>query len=58
VENPSLTLVIAGGDDETTIKVSTKKDKLPKSKGTIKLKKPAPKHSEPGHWRDGSVADG
>ena len=55
---PFANLVTAGTDEETTIKVSTKKDKLQKAKGTIKLKKPAPKHSEPGHWRDGSVADG
>ncbi len=29
-----------------------------KNSGTIKLKKPAPKHNKPGNWRDGSVIDG
>jgi SAGA-associated factor 73 len=46
-----------GSDDESTIKVSTKKDKQQKS-GTIKLKKPAPKHRDPGNWKDDSVVDG
>ncbi|TVY57358.1 SAGA-associated factor 73 [Lachnellula cervina] len=40
-------------DDESTIKVAPKKDGNPK----LKLKKPAPKHSKPGNWRDGSVVD-
>jgi hypothetical protein len=45
-----------GSEDESTIKVApTKKDK---PNGTIKLKKPAPKHNKPGNWRDGSVIDG
>jgi SAGA-associated factor 73 len=26
--------------------------------GNIKLKKPAPKHSKPGNWKDGSIIDG
>ncbi|KAG9246954.1 SCA7, zinc-binding domain-containing protein [Calycina marina] len=48
--------VSGGADDESTIKVSTKKDK-PKIKGTIKLKRPAPRHSDAGSWRgDDSVA--
>lgn len=47
-------------DDESTIKVTptTKKEGKDKTNGTIKLKKPAPKHSKPGNWRDGSVIDG
>lgn len=44
-------------DDESTIKVAPK-EKKEKSNGIIKLKKPAPKHSKPGNWRDGSVIDG
>lgn len=45
-------------DDENTIKVAPKKDTKDKPNGTIKLKKPAPKHNKPGNWRDGSVIDG
>ncbi|KAH7313271.1 SCA7, zinc-binding domain-containing protein [Stachybotrys elegans] len=40
--------------DEQTIKVAPKKDS---KTGTIKLKKPAPKHNKPGNWRDGSVQE-
>ncbi|RGP69755.1 saga-associated factor 73 [Fusarium longipes] len=39
--------------DDGTIKVASKN-----KNGKIKLKKPAPKHSKPGNWRDGSVIDG
>jgi SAGA-associated factor 73 len=45
-------------DDESTIKVAPKKETKDKPNGTIKLKKPAPKHNKPGNWRDGSVIDG
>ena len=45
-------------DDENTIKVAPKKDIKGKQNGSIKLKKPAPKHNKPGNWRDGSVIDG
>jgi SAGA-associated factor 73 len=51
---PRLKLYI--GDDDT-IKVASKKEGKDKA-GTIKLKKPAPKHKLPGNWRDGSVIDG
>jgi hypothetical protein len=50
---------IVPSDDESTIKVApTKKEPKDKPNGTIKLKKPAPKHNKPGNWRDGSVIDG
>ncbi|KAF4966428.1 hypothetical protein FSARC_5872 [Fusarium sarcochroum] len=39
--------------DDGTIKVASKN-----KNGKIKLKKPAPKHSKPGNWRDGSVIEG
>ncbi|GAO16450.1 uncharacterized protein UV8b_06374 [Ustilaginoidea virens] len=39
---------------EQTIKVASKKESRP---GTIKLKKPPPKHNKPGNWRDGSVIE-
>lgn len=35
-----------------------KKDNKDKLIGTIKLKKPPPKHNKPGNWREGSVIDG
>ncbi|KAH6954045.1 hypothetical protein BKA56DRAFT_603739 [Ilyonectria sp. MPI-CAGE-AT-0026] len=41
--------------EEQTIKGASKKDS---KNGTIKLKKPPPKHSKPGNWRDGSVIEG
>lgn len=41
--------------DDQTIKVASKKDA---KNATIKLKKPPPKHSKPGNWRDGSVIEG
>lgn len=41
--------------DEQTIKVASKKDN---KVGKIKLRKPPPKHSKPGNWRDGSVIEG
>lgn len=46
-------------DEETTIKVASKKGAAGKDKsdGVIKLKKPAPKHSKPGNWKDGTVID-
>jgi hypothetical protein len=50
---------IVPSDDESTIKVApTKKEPKDKPNGTLKLKKPAPKHNKPGNWRDGSVIDG
>merc|ERR1712093_524881 len=45
-------------DDESTIKVAPKKETKDKPTGTIKLKKPPPKHNKPRNWRDGSVVDG
>ncbi|CAG7564652.1 unnamed protein product [Fusarium equiseti] len=39
--------------DDGTIKVASKN-----KNGRIKLKKPAPKHSKPGNWRDGGVIEG
>ncbi|KFY75601.1 hypothetical protein V499_04430, partial [Pseudogymnoascus sp. VKM F-103] len=44
-----------GSDEETTVKVTPRKEIRPN--GTIKLKRPAPKHNKPGNWRDGSVVD-
>ncbi|KAG9228006.1 SCA7, zinc-binding domain-containing protein [Amylocarpus encephaloides] len=44
-------------DDDDTVKVTYKKDGKDKLNGTIKLKKPPPKHSKPGNWRDGSIID-
>ncbi|TDZ28019.1 SAGA-associated factor 73 [Colletotrichum trifolii] len=44
-------------NDEQTIKVASKKDARDRTNGTIKLKKPVPKHSKPGNWREGSVID-
>ncbi|KAL3959091.1 hypothetical protein ACCO45_007253 [Purpureocillium lilacinum] len=41
-------------ESEQTIKVASKKES---KAGTIKLKKPPPKHSKPGNWRDGSVVE-
>jgi hypothetical protein len=38
------------------VKVTPRKEIRPN--GTIKLKRPAPKHNKPGNWRDGSVVDG
>lgn len=49
---------LTGPDDEGTINVASKKASKDKTNGTIKLKKPPPKHTKPGNWRDGSVADG
>lgn len=53
---------VAPSEDESTIKVLPKKDNKEKSSsgsgGTIKLKKPVPKHNKPGNWRDGSVVEG
>lgn len=43
------------GDEEPTIKVASKKDT---KNGTIKLKKPPPKHNKPGNWRDASILEG
>lgn len=45
-------------EDESTIKVAPKKEKgINGVTGTIKLKKPVPKHNKPGNWREGSVVD-
>ncbi|KAK5627526.1 hypothetical protein RRF57_003241 [Xylaria bambusicola] len=46
-----------GPDDEGTINVASKKTAKVKPSGPIKLKKPAPKHTKPGNWKEGSVAD-
>jgi hypothetical protein len=57
-----LTLTPATGtDEESPVKVTPKKevkDGVIRPNGTIKLKRPAPKHNKPGNWRDGSVVDG
>lgn len=42
------------GDEEPTIKVASKKDT---KNGTIKLKKPPPKHNKPGNWRDATILE-
>ncbi|KAK2612964.1 SAGA complex subunit Sgf73 [Conoideocrella luteorostrata] len=39
---------------EQTIKVASKKGN---KSGTIKLKKPPPKHNKPGNWKDGSIVE-
>ncbi|ODA80502.1 hypothetical protein RJ55_03460 [Drechmeria coniospora] len=39
---------------EQTIKVASRKDI---KSGTIKLKRPPPRYSKPGNWRDGSVVE-
>ncbi len=55
-------------DEEGTIKVAHKKDgkdagkdggaaSAAKPSGIIKLKKPPPKHKQPGNWKEGSVVD-
>ncbi|KAL2202112.1 SCA7-domain-containing protein [Sarocladium strictum] len=41
-------------DSKDDIKASTKKDS---KNGVIKFKKPPPKHSKPGNWKDGSVIE-
>ncbi|KAH8668334.1 SCA7, zinc-binding domain-containing protein [Xylariales sp. PMI_506] len=46
-----------GPDEEGTINVASKKVQKDKQNGVIKLKIPPPKHTKPGNWRDGSVAD-
>ena len=60
-----LTLIIVlaapGTDDESSVTVTPKKelkDGVIRPNGTIKLRRPAPKHNKPGNWRDGSVVDG
>ena len=50
-------------EEETTIKVASSKDKASGKErqlsiGIIKLKKPTPKHSKSGNWKDGSTLDG
>jgi SAGA-associated factor 73 len=45
-------------DEEATIKVASKKQTAKdKPNGTIKLKKPAPKHTNPGNWLEGGYKD-
>lgn len=55
-------------DEEGTIKVASKKDgkdskdskdggSASKSSGIIKLKKPPPKHKQPGNWKEGTFVD-
>ncbi|KAI2612485.1 SCA7, zinc-binding domain-containing protein [Hypoxylon fragiforme] len=46
-----------GPDDEGTINVASKKVVKEKPNAAIKLKKPVPKTTKPGNWRDGSVVD-
>ncbi|KAI2626701.1 SCA7, zinc-binding domain-containing protein [Hypoxylon sp. NC1633] len=46
-----------GPDDEGTINVASKKFTKDRPNGLIKLKKPLPKQTKPGNWRDGSVVD-
>ncbi|KAI1637694.1 SCA7, zinc-binding domain-containing protein [Biscogniauxia mediterranea] len=46
-----------GLDDEGTINVASNKITKDRPNAIIKLKKPVPKHTKPGNWRDGSVAD-
>jgi hypothetical protein len=59
-QQQKLTKLRPAEDEEATIKVASKAQ--PKSQaqldGILKLKKPAPKHSKPGNWKDGSVIDG
>ncbi|KAI0399593.1 SCA7, zinc-binding domain-containing protein [Xylaria palmicola] len=46
-------------DDEGTINVASKKaTKIRPMAASVKLKRGMPKHTKPGNWRDGSVADG
>ncbi|KAI0142845.1 SCA7, zinc-binding domain-containing protein [Xylariaceae sp. FL1272] len=45
-----------GPSDEGTINVASKKVSRDKPNGVLKLKKPVPKQSKPGNWREGSVA--
>jgi SAGA-associated factor 73 len=40
------------------IKKEVKGDGVIRPNGTIKLRRPAPKHNKPGNLRDGSVIDG
>ncbi|PQE32281.1 SAGA-associated factor 73 protein [Rutstroemia sp. NJR-2017a WRK4] len=49
--------VSVASDDDSTIKVAPKRDKIDKFLASIKLKKPVPKHSKPGNWRDGGIID-
>lgn len=49
---------MASAEDEGTINVASKKGNKDKQNGMIRLKKAVPKHTKPGNWRDGSVADG
>ena len=57
-------------DEEATIKVASKKEgkdskdkdskdggSASKSSGVIKLKKPPPKHKQPGNWKEGTFVD-
>ena len=58
-------------EEETTIKVASKKDAkdkdakdskegggtTSKTSGVIKLKKPPPKHKQPGNWKEGTFVD-
>ena len=60
-----LTLITAstapGTDDELLVKITPKKelkDGVIRPNGTIKLKRPGPKHNKPGNWRDDVVVDG
>ncbi|KAJ1337460.1 SAGA-associated factor 73 [Microdochium nivale] len=48
---------MASAEDEGTINVASKKGNKDKQNGMIRLKKAVPKHTKPGNWRDGSVAD-
>ncbi|OIW33544.1 SCA7-domain-containing protein [Coniochaeta ligniaria NRRL 30616] len=44
-------------EEATTIKVASGNKAKQIRDGNIKLKKPAPKHSKPGNWKEGSILD-
>lgn len=44
-------------EEATTIKVASGNKAKQNRDGNIKLKKPAPKHSKPGNWKEGSIHD-
>ena len=50
-------------EEETTIKVASAKSHSAgkgrrTSNGVIKLKRPAPKYSKPGNWKEGNIIEG
>ncbi|KAK7953618.1 hypothetical protein PG996_014510 [Apiospora saccharicola] len=46
-----------GPDDQGTINVASKKMSKDKPNVPVKLRRPGPKQTKPGNWRDGSVVD-